>query len=133
MLTTLCPCGSGSPYQDCCEAFHRGIRFPLTAEALMRSRYSAYVFQLDDYLLKTRHPRNVQPHEAENIHQWARAVVFCGLEIVRVFQGQSADKTGKVEFKAHYRYQGQEELIHELSRFRRFEGRWYYWDGDRLN
>lgn len=37
-----CPCGSGRPYADCCERFINGEVAP-TAEALMRSRFSAYV------------------------------------------------------------------------------------------
>ncbi|MET0935854.1 MAG: YchJ family metal-binding protein, partial [Luteibacter sp.] len=45
-----CPCGSGGSYSSCCGRWHAGEAAP-SAEALMRSRYSAYVLELEDYLL----------------------------------------------------------------------------------
>ena len=53
-----CPCDLGKRYADCCGRYHAGaLRLGApTADALMRSRYSAYVLQLDDYLLDTWHP-----------------------------------------------------------------------------
>ena len=53
-----CPCGSGVPYAACCGRWHAGpqhLQAP-TAEALMRSRYSAYVRPLSAYLQDTWHP-----------------------------------------------------------------------------
>jgi len=41
-----CPCGSGTAYAACCEPMHQGAP-ALTAEALMRSRYSAFVLGLE--------------------------------------------------------------------------------------
>ena len=54
-----CPCGSGQSYSACCGAWHSGLAegvYAPTPEALMRSRYSAYVLGLIDYLLATWHP-----------------------------------------------------------------------------
>ncbi|MDR3146171.1 MAG: SEC-C domain-containing protein, partial [Treponema sp.] len=48
-----CPCNSGSPYAECCEPYLRGIEKPPTAEALMRSRYSAYAEHAVDYIIET--------------------------------------------------------------------------------
>ena len=53
-LSTPCPCGSGASLVACCGRWHAGEAAP-TAEALMRSRYSAYVLGLEDYLLATWH------------------------------------------------------------------------------
>ena len=50
-----CHCGSGKPYVKCCEPYINGEPAP-TAEALMRSRYSAYVVGAVDYLGETLHP-----------------------------------------------------------------------------
>ena len=50
-----CPCGSRRVYEECCEPFHLGAAAP-TAEALMRSRYSAFALGLAPYLLRTWHP-----------------------------------------------------------------------------
>ena len=35
---SLCPCGSGRPYEECCETYIEGRETAPTAEALMRSR-----------------------------------------------------------------------------------------------
>ncbi|HEX5804075.1 MAG TPA: YchJ family metal-binding protein, partial [Azospira sp.] len=47
--TAPCPCGSDQPYARCCGRWHAGEPAP-SAEALMRSRYAAYVLGLSDYL-----------------------------------------------------------------------------------
>ncbi|PIQ23821.1 SecC motif-containing protein [bacterium (Candidatus Blackallbacteria) CG17_big_fil_post_rev_8_21_14_2_50_48_46] len=130
---SACPCHSEKKYASCCEPFHAGQAWPETAEALMRSRYSAYVLRKIDYLLKTRHPRHQETKERENIEKWANAVVFYKLEILNCSQGKVQDKTGKVEFKAHYKLNGEDGLIHERSRFKRYQGHWSYWDGEMLN
>ena len=55
MTQPTCPCGSGDPLDDCCGRYHQGHPAP-TAEALMRSRYSAYALGLVDYLRDTTLP-----------------------------------------------------------------------------
>ena len=50
-----CPCGSGKSYAACCGPLHAGAAIAPTAEALMRSRYSAYGLGLEPYLLATWH------------------------------------------------------------------------------
>ena len=49
-----CPCGSGRTYAQCCEPLHDGAPAP-TAQALMRSRYTAFVVGDEDYLFRTWH------------------------------------------------------------------------------
>jgi len=39
---TRCPCGSQEIFASCCEPYLSGDKIPLTAEILMRSRYTAY-------------------------------------------------------------------------------------------
>ena len=70
----LCPCGSDLPYANCCQPWHGGQAAP-TPEALMRSRYSAYVLGLLDYLLATWHP-STAPGDLE-----LDAVKWLGLEV----------------------------------------------------
>lgn len=127
---SACPCGLNGDYSACCEPYHRGQAEPKTAELLMRSRYSAYAMQQVDYLLYSHHPRQHSKNEAEKLRQAAEGVRFVRLEILATKQGEAQDKIGRVEFKAHY-VQGQEPgLIHENSRFKRYQGRWVYWDGE---
>jgi hypothetical protein len=52
----LCPCGSQKDYVDCCQPLIKGERTADTAEALMRSRYTAHAKKEFDYLFETTHP-----------------------------------------------------------------------------
>ena len=121
-----CPCGSGKPYAACCGPLHFGQFFAFTAEALMRSRYGAYVLKLEDYLLATWHP-TTRPSELDIE---ADGTKWLGLAVKR--HQQQDDSHATVEFVARYRVAGRGHRLHELSRFVREDGRWYYLDGDML-
>jgi SEC-C motif-containing protein len=96
-----------------------GVHAP-TAEALMRSRYSAYVVGLIDYLLATWHP-SMSPGELE-----LSPVKWLGLDVIRA---EASGEAGIVEFVARCRVNGRAQRMHETSRFVRQDGRWYYIDG----
>jgi len=118
--TAPCPCGAGA-YEQCCGRYHQGD-IPPSAALLMRSRYSAYVLGLHDYLLATWHPRTrPSPQDLEG-----DAVRWLGLE-VRDAQEHGDEAT--VEFVARYRSAGRGHRLHETSRFLREGGRWFYLDG----
>lgn len=121
---TPCPCGSGKPFADCCQHHLDGEPAP-TAEALMRSRYSAFTLLREDYLLATWHPTTRPPElglASEPRPKWL------GLDIRRHEQ-QDADHA-IVEFIARYKINGRAHHLHETSRFVREDGRWFYVDGD---
>lgn len=130
---TACPCELKASYTQCCEPFHTGQALPEIAEELMRSRYSAYALRLIDYLLYSHHPRQHGKNEREKVKQAAEGVSFYRLEILSTNQGQAQDKMGKVEFKAFYRQGNEQGCIHENSRFKRYQGRWVYWDGEMMD
>jgi SEC-C motif domain protein len=117
-----CPCLSGLPYVECCGPFHSGAAAP-TAERLMRSRYSAYAVGLVDYLLDTWHPTS-RPDalELDPGIRWYR------LDILARSGGGILDRDGTVEFEAHYRQDGTAGVQHEVSRFLKEGGRWFYLD-----
>ena len=48
-----CLCGSNITYGECCQPFHTAQKIPTTAEALMRSRYTAYALRDGAYLQAT--------------------------------------------------------------------------------
>ena len=121
---SVCPCGSGQPYARCCEPCHHGDA-AATAEALMRSRYSAYVLGLDDYLTSTWHP-TTRP-EAIDTTLDTPPLQWLGLEVKR--HERQDDDHAIVEFVARYRSSGRGHRLHETSRFVREEGRWFYVDG----
>lgn len=120
-----CPCGSGETYHACCGRFIEGDAQAQTAEQLMRSRYTAYTLGNGDWLRETWHPatRRSDPGLEPGI-KWL------GLRIIATELGAVGDTKGVVELVARYKIQGRAHRLHERSRFRRREGRWYYVDGD---
>ncbi|MBS0444296.1 MAG: SEC-C domain-containing protein [Proteobacteria bacterium] len=126
MTALPCPCGSGALYAACCGRFHAGEQHLLApdAERLMRSRYSAYVLGLADYLLATWHP-STRPVRLEPDPPGLK---WLGLE-VRRHERHDADHA-TVSFVARSKLGGRAQRMQEASRFVREGGRWYYVDGD---
>lgn len=120
-ITTACPCGS-SDYAQCCKPYHDGAAAP-TAEALMRSRYSAYVLGLMAYVYATWHG-STRPALAELVHD--PALKWLGLEVRRFAPGTDE---ATVEFVARSKSAGRAQRLHEVSRFVKEDGRWFYIDG----
>lgn len=111
-------------YHACCGRWHHGplhLQAP-DAQALMRSRYSAYVLDEIDYLLQTWHPSTRPAALAPN----EPGTKWLGLE-VRHHDRQDADHE-TVEFVARVRVNGRASRLHEISRFVRENGRWLYVD-----
>ncbi|WP_341236615.1 YchJ family metal-binding protein [uncultured Limnobacter sp.] len=121
----LCPCGKGS-YASCCEPFHINVALPPTAEALMRSRYSAYAMGLSDYVLSTWHA-STRPNQLDLQQELAQGQ-WLGLNVKGHWpQGKHAE----VEFVARYKpHSGPASRLHERSRFVQENGQWFYVDGD---
>lgn len=121
-----CPCGRALPYAQCCGLYvedFEGLPAP-DAEALMRSRYSAFVLERADYLRATWR-ESKRPSQI----RFDPGVKWLGLE-VRDFKVIDADHA-EVEFVARQRdHSGRAVRLHERSRFVREDGRWYYVDGD---
>ncbi|MEU3664426.1 YchJ family metal-binding protein [Streptomyces sp. NPDC032940] len=123
MTTRSCPCGLPEAYEKCCGRFHGGTASAPSPEALMRSRYSAFVRGDAAYLLRTWHPRTRPEHpDLDPGMRWT------GLEILDATGGSAFHSTGTVTFRASYRGGS----LHERSRFERVDGAWVYVDGDFL-
>ena len=124
-----CPCGLGRAYASCCGRLHAGMP-AADAEALMRSRYSAYVLGLADYLLRSWHS-STRPVDFGFDENAATRPRWLGLEI-RQHRETGPDST-EVEFVARYRIGGGSAVrLHERSRFTREAGQWFYLDGEHL-
>lgn len=124
-----CPCGSGRPFERCCGPLLSGISKAPTPEALMRSRYTAYVKQDLPYLLRTLHPSQRGDYDEQGAARWAREAEWQSLEVVTVTTDPADANRGSVEFKARYRMQGADHVHHERAAFRRSGGSWYFYDG----
>jgi SEC-C motif-containing protein len=126
-----CPCGSQRRLADCCGRWHEGpehLQAP-TAEALMRSRYSAFVLERGAYLLDTWHPSTRPPSI-----DFDPGLRWLGLDVKRHVAVD--DHHATVEFVARSKLGGRATRLHENSRFVREGGtaeapaRWFYVDGD---
>lgn len=122
-----CPCGSGDVYGGCCLPLHRGRKAP-TAEALMRSRFSAFALGDEQHLLRTWHPETRPASvDLDPELRWYR------LDVHGATGGGPFEDWGTVDFTAHYRpvpgADGPRGSQRENSRFRRVDGQWLYLDG----
>lgn len=124
MPTRSCPCGLPEPYEKCCGRFHAGTSAAPTAEALMRSRYCAFVRGDVGYLLRTWHPRT-RPARLD----LDAGMRWTGLEILGTSDGSAFHTAGTVTFRASFRGGS----LHERSRFERVDGAWVYVDGEFLD
>ncbi|MYN16851.1 hypothetical protein GTP81_08810 [Rugamonas sp. FT107W] len=130
-----CPCG-GPSLASCCGPYIAGAAIPPTAEALMRSRYTAYVQRNEPYLMTTWH---ASTRPAEPIMSKEEKLQWLGLEVksalrLRQRKAEDADPTtDTVEFVARFKTNGRAQRLHEISNFVRepAEGglRWFYVDG----
>lgn len=140
VATESCPCLSGRVLAQCCLPYLEGAPAP-TPEALMRSRYTAFVFGDEDHLFRTWHPRTrPRPPLCDPSVRWR------GVEVLRaqVRAGTSSEDEGDaatslrepspigvVEFRAHWSdASGRSGVMHEVSHFEKRGGRWMYVDGN---
>jgi len=124
-----CPCGSGKAFSECCESLIQGGEDAQTAEALMRSRYTAHVKLDFDYVHDTLHPSKRKEEDRKGA-DWSKNFEWQSLEVVRTEAGGPDDETGIVEFIAKYRKKGTAYAHHEIAEFAKEEGRWYFVDGE---
>ncbi|MDN3586482.1 YchJ family metal-binding protein [Pedobacter aquatilis] len=123
MNISICPCGSGLAYENCCKPYHSKMQNAPTAEALMRSRYSAFVLAKGEYLYETTYFSKRKGNSADAYTKSAKNTNWIKLEIVSA-------EFDKVEFKAYYlNKKFQTEVLHEKSNFKFEDGKWYYVDG----
>lgn len=116
-----CPCCSGFNYINCCQPYHTNFSNPTCVESLMRSRYSAYALPNGKYLIDTTYPSKRFQHDAQDMQDWGEQNNWYKLEIV------AKPEKNKVEFKAFYMNKdGQSKLHHEISTFKKLDGKWYY-------
>jgi SEC-C motif-containing protein len=119
-----CPCGSGEAFAACCGPLHAGTAKAPTAEALMRSRYSAFAVGDEAYLLRTWHPAT----RPDRLGLAADDRRFTGLEILDTSGGSLLHTQGTVRFRADYIDAEGPGSQTENSTFERIGGDWYYVD-----
>lgn len=119
-----CYCGTTISFKDCCEPYLKGNKNALTAEALMRSRYSAFATGAANYLLDTTHSSKRKFHNKSEILAWSQSNQWLRLEILAVTETT-------VTFNAYYLDENLKAQIHyEHSTFKLENGKWFYEDGE---
>ncbi len=121
-----CPCGNLAPYAKCCKRIHHDPAKALTAEQLMRARYSAFASANLRFLLDTLHPLYRKPGDRSALKAQFKRVKWLHLSVIAVQNGGERDTDGMVEFVATYSENQQLCQHHERSLFIRIDGRWYY-------
>ena len=125
---SACPCGTGADFDSCCGPRLSGVMPAPTAEALMRSRYTAFSRANVEYLRATQ----LAPTRAltwEETERWAKSVCWLSLQIVSKEAGSEADQQGVVEFIASYLDGDGVHALRERSTFTRPGGQWRYDSG----
>jgi SEC-C motif-containing protein len=129
-MSNLCFCGSNVAFEQCCQPKILGISPAVTAQELMRSRYSAYVMVAPNYLWNTTYHAERAKHSLEDIQEWATENEWQGLTIIATKAGTQQDNTGEVEFKAYFK--GADKILkvhHEKSFFVKENQQWFYVNG----
>lgn len=129
-ISKACPCHSGKPFSFCCEPAIEGHKPATTAEALMRSRYTAFSLGVVDYLIDTTAPEKRNPDDEEILNEQVKYTNWLGLKILATECGRTGDKSGMVEFEALFESDDQSGALREKSNFRFDNGLWLYVDGD---
>lgn len=120
-----CPCGRALPFEQCCQPLHLG-QPAADAEALMRSRYSAYVLGNAAYVSASWHP-DTRPESVGLDEPAGQRTQWLGLTVKQ--HRVTGPDTAEVQFLARYRIGGGSAVrMEEHSRFVRMAGHWYYLD-----
>lgn len=128
-----CPCGKGDSIDTCCGPYIEGKELPPTAEALMRSRYTAFATGNVDYILSTHDPERRGDVDEKGAADWAKNSEWLGFELVSSENGGPNDNAGVVEFVARYKVKGVTIAHRERSVFRKAGDRWVFVDGQMVN
>lgn len=132
MTDPICPCRAmdAQPlsYSACCAPYIEQAQAAPSAEALMRSRYTAFARGDIDYLFGTLAPEARHDFDRKAITHWSSQSQWLGLEILETERGGPGDESGYVEFVAHFNSEGERYAHRERSLFRHDaeDGRWYF-------
>lgn len=123
---TACPCGSGLDIETCCGPIVEGQSLAATPEALMRSRYTAYVLGKIEHVERTHAPESRSDFDRTEVERTAAQMKWLGLEV----RNASMDGDhGSVEFAVRFRLGEHTVTQYEVSQFRRENGHWLYVSG----
>ena len=126
-MEPACPCGSGKYLPECCGRVHAGEPAP-TAEALMRSRYSAYALGRIDYLIATTLPAQQAGMDRAAIEEWSLQSKWLELNVLDSEPATAPFGHAKVSFSVRWEDAEGMHEHRECSAFVQRGGRWFFID-----
>lgn len=129
-LPDSCPCGSGLTYEMCCGMYHNNPGTAPTAEALMRSRYTAFYLKKFDYIAQTQKLLENPEQKADEIKSSNGSTQWIKLEVLETSAGLENDEEGMVAFSAHFKEGSNIGKLSERSLFKRIDQQWFYISGE---
>ena len=126
-LDQMCPCCSQRLYKACCGPYLVEGKRADGVEALMRSRYTAFVYRQLDYILQTMSGKALEVYKLNQDASDQDSLLWEGLLVEVV--SETGD-TGRVDFTASFSISGRQGVHRERSYFEKIKGCWYYVDGD---
>jgi len=127
-----CPCKSGLSAAECCLPFIQGKKKPVTAEELLRSRYTGFVVGNIDYILKTHHSKTAHEVKRDEIEEWSKQSEWQSLEVFQKEAGEAKDERGTIIFCAKFKNKAKAdaplEEHWEQSFFEKENGEWKFLD-----
>lgn len=130
MTDDICPCGSNRKFAQCCNRYLSGAKPAPIAEALMRSRYTAYTLGNVDYILATWAQQTRQSVNSASLVKSCNETEYLSLKIIAKNAGTRKHSQGQVEFEVKFKHLGKLQTHQETSNFIKQDGLWYYLDGD---
>ena len=125
----LCPCGSPSTTVPAAALSSAEVKPAVTAEQVMRSRYSAYVKKEIPYILTSLHPDHRADYDEKSSRAWAESAEWHGITILNTSKGGAEDSEGVVEFTVSYTERGMKQEHHERATFKKKDGVWFFSEG----
>lgn len=123
----LCPCCSEKFFKDCCKYIIAGTKLATSPLELMRSRYSAHVCKNMPHIMRTMRGKALKLFDEEKTSsEWFNECSWEKLEIIDAPIISKHDRDGIVEFKAYYKFQNKDHILHERSKFKKEDDHWYY-------
>jgi SEC-C motif-containing protein len=124
---TPCPCNSNKDYAACCGQYIGSKEHAPNPEAMMRSRYTAYVLGDIDHLVKTIPLLQRKAFDQRAALAWSKCAQWQGLEVLGTKEFEQGKKA-RVEFIAKYKIEDEDHVHHEIALFEKTQDRWFFVD-----
>ena len=128
-MSINCHCGSNKTYQTCCKPYHDLTKNIPTPEALLRTRFSAYVLKLTSFIQSTMLPPALLQFDENVIKTGFTKYIKLTILDQQII---SPDKEATITFEVSYQEHPHDSITQkflETSIFKKVNKKWFYIDG----